>query len=113
MVEFECVADSCGDPAEYAGAYRLSDRKIILHFCELHFDETNDVPLSADGGAAVCEPVGLVEIAERLGVKRGTAKQWHHRRLLPAPRWVVSGAPAWDWSAVERWARESGRLPSE
>jgi len=57
------------------------------------------------------DPVGLVEIAERLGVKRETANQWSWRGLLPAPRWTVSGAPAWDWRLdIEPWARSTGRL---
>lgn len=56
------------------------------------------------------EPVGLLEIAERLGVKRQTAQMWRHRKVFPPPRWLVSGQPAWDWSDVEKWARETGRL---
>jgi hypothetical protein len=56
------------------------------------------------------DPVGLAEIAQRLGVQRGTAKQWHWRGLLPEPRWTVSGAPAWDWHQdIEPWAKETGR----
>lgn len=64
------------------------------------------------------EPVGLVEIAERLGVKRETAGMWHYRSErgelpvpMPAPRWIVSGAPAWRWADIERWAAKTGRLP--
>lgn len=57
-----------------------------------------------------CDPVGLAEIAERLGVKRETAGMWRHRDLLPEPRWTVSGAPAWHWPDVEAWARETDRL---
>ena len=44
----DCCLDSCGEPASYAGAYRLGDRKIILHFCEIHFDETADDALDFD-----------------------------------------------------------------
>jgi hypothetical protein len=29
---------------------------------------------------------------------------------MPAPRWTVSGQPAWDWSEIEEWARRTGRL---
>ena len=57
------------------------------------------------------EPVGLAEIAERLGVARATVDQWRARGLLPEPRWTVGGRPAWDWHRdILRWARETGRL---
>lgn len=56
------------------------------------------------------EPVGLAEIAERLGVKQQTAQMWRHRNLLPPPRWQVSRQPAWDWQDIQRWAKTTGRL---
>lgn len=55
-------------------------------------------------------PVGIVEIADRLGVKRATVDQWLQRGLLPDPRWTVGGRPAWAWSDVQAWAVETGRL---
>ena len=55
-------------------------------------------------------PVGAAEIAERLGVKPQTVHTWRQRRLLPEPRWTVSGQPAWDWSEIAAWARRTGRL---
>lgn len=55
-------------------------------------------------------PVGIPEIAERLGVKRATVDQWRLRGLLPDPKWTVGGRPAWDWTDVEKWAKETGRL---
>jgi predicted DNA-binding transcriptional regulator AlpA len=55
------------------------------------------------------EPVGLAEIAERLGVKRATADMWKLRGLLPEPRWKVGGRPAWDWADIAAWAAETGR----
>ncbi len=57
-----------------------------------------------------CDPVGVAEIAERLGVRPQTAQVWRYRKLLPDPAYVVSGQPAWDWSTIEKWARETGRL---
>lgn len=58
----------------------------------------------------LCDPVGLAEMAERLGVKPQTARMWRHRNLLPEPDWTVSGQPAWSWSTIEAWARATGRL---
>lgn len=55
-------------------------------------------------------PVGIIEIAERLGVQRATVDQWRNRDLLPEPRWTVGGRPAWDWADIERWAKMTGRL---
>lgn len=54
--------------------------------------------------------VGLKEIAERLGKKQQTAAAWRYRGLLPPEEGTVSGAPAWTWATIERWARETGRL---
>src|SRR5258707_7613690 len=56
------------------------------------------------------EIVGLKEIAQRLGVKQQTAAAWRHRNLLPPPEGTVSGAPAWRWETIERWALQTGRF---
>ncbi|MCA1571987.1 MAG: DNA-binding protein [Chloroflexi bacterium] len=50
-----------------------------------------------------CDPVGLRDIADRLGVPRPTVKGWNLRRLMPSPRWTASGVPLWNWPDVERW----------
>jgi hypothetical protein len=55
-------------------------------------------------------PVGAAEIAARLGVRPQTVHTWRHRSLMPAPRWTVSGQPAWNWAVIEAWARRTGRL---
>ena len=55
-------------------------------------------------------PVGAAEIAARLGVRPQTVHTWRHRKLMPTPRWTVSGQPAWDWPEIEVWARRTGRL---
>lgn len=52
---------------------------------------------------AEVEPVGLVEIADRLGVPRGQLDVMRHRGQMPEPRWTVGGRPAWDWSTIEGW----------
>jgi hypothetical protein len=64
-------------------------------------------PTPSRGGSL---PVGAAEIAVRLRVKPQTVHAWRHRRLMPSPRWTVSGQPAWDWSEIEAWARRTGRL---
>jgi predicted site-specific integrase-resolvase len=56
------------------------------------------------------DPVGVRDIAERLGVKQQTASVWRHRGLLPKPDWHASGLPLWNWPKIEEWARETGRL---
>lgn len=63
--------------------------------------------------ATKCDPVGAVEIADRLHVKRATVDQWRQRdgAHFPPPRWTVGGRPAWNWHDIETWARTTGRLP--
>ena len=57
-----------------------------------------------------CDPVGAVEIAARLGVKRATVDQWRARDLgFPEPRWRVGGRPAWNWDDVEAWSVKRDR----
>jgi hypothetical protein len=56
------------------------------------------------------DPVGLVEIAERLGVSPHTSRKWHEHKLMPPPRWKVSGLPCWDWGDIRLWALKTGRL---
>jgi hypothetical protein len=55
------------------------------------------------------EPVGAQEIAELLSVKPATVHMWRQRGLLPAPRWTVSGAPAWDKNEILVWATHTNR----
>ncbi len=55
-------------------------------------------------------PVGQSEIAELLGVAPATVRQWAWRGLLPEPEFRVSERPAWRWSTIEQWAKETGRL---
>lgn len=57
------------------------------------------------------DPVGVVEVAARLGVTRKAVDQWRRRSLgFPDPRWTVGGRPAWSWPEVEAWARRTGRI---
>lgn len=62
--------------------------------------------------ATSADPVGTVEIAERLTVARITVDKWRSRPAVdfPAPRWTVGGRPAWDWHLdVVPWAQRTGR----
>jgi hypothetical protein len=58
---------------------------------------------------AKADPVGIRDIAKRLGVARQTVKGWNLQGDLPPPKWHVSGAPAWDWPDIEKWARKNGK----
>lgn len=55
-------------------------------------------------------PVGAAEVAARLKVKSQTVHTWRQRNVIPAPRWTVSGQPAWDWAEIEAWAKQTGRI---
>ena len=56
------------------------------------------------------DPVGTVEIADRMGVTRSAVDHWRQRPLgFPAPRWTVGGRPAWEWGDVAAWAERTGR----
>jgi len=62
----------------------------------------------------VSTPVGIVEIADRLNVKRKTVDMWRVRDIgFPEPRWKVGGRPAWDWVDIEEWAQSTGRIEDE
>lgn len=74
------------------------------------WNNAGSLRVSVDGFRAPNgDPVGLVEIAQRLGVARQTVDAWRHRDLLPEPRWTVGGRPAWDWSDIARWAADTKR----
>lgn len=57
------------------------------------------------------DPVGIAEVADRLGVPRHQVDVWRNRGRLPEPTWTTGGRPAWDWPIIEEWARERGRTP--
>lgn len=56
------------------------------------------------------EPIGLPEIGKRLDAQPDTVDRWRRFGLLPQPRWIVAGQPAWCWRCdIEPWARRWGR----
>lgn len=77
---------------------------------ELILDADAAAPPYAPWRAGLDRPVGIPEIADRLGVKRPTVDQWQWRGILPAPTWTAGGRPLWLWRVVEEWARDTGRL---
>lgn len=61
---------------------------------------------------AYADPVGMVEVAQRLGVAYRTVVTWGNRKVLPARDYTVGGRPAWEWATIRAWAEETGRLPT-
>lgn len=67
------------------------------------------------------EVVGVLEISQRLGIGRDVVSRWVTRRWpgtggavgCPKLIGIVSGQQAYRWSDVERWARQTGRLPAD
>lgn len=56
------------------------------------------------------DPVGVGEIADRIGRPRDTVDEWIRRHAdFPAPRWTVSGRRAWAWPDVRWWLVATGR----
>ena len=50
------------------------------------------------------DPVGPVEIQERLGVTRSRYKKWRDRDDFPEPEATVGGfTPVWSWAAIAAW----------
>ena len=60
--------------------------------------------------SAYADPVGIPEIAERAGVKRGTVDVWRDRKIFPAPDYTIGGRPAWEWATCWEWLKQTGRI---
>ncbi len=70
-----------------------------------------DGDLAASQGIVREVPVGIVEIAQWLEVRRATTDRWRQRGIFPTPDMTVSGRPLWWKSTVETWAIATGRMP--
>lgn len=92
--------DSIFDPATF-----LQVDEYVADACAVVEESSTIDEMDAD-------PVGVKDIAERLGVKQQTVSMWRYRGILPEPKWIVSDAPVWQWTDIERWARKTGRKKS-
>jgi predicted DNA-binding transcriptional regulator AlpA len=58
------------------------------------------------------ELVIAVDIAERLGISPQRVHVLVSGPGFPKPLGKLGRSAVWRWSSVERWARETGRLPA-
>jgi hypothetical protein len=60
------------------------------------------------------DPVGVLEVASRLGVQDRSVHMMRRRDRLPTPDYdSVNGSRAWHWRTILWWAGETGRLRSK
>jgi len=88
----------------------MRTRRVPRHGIRLRGRRGVDYRIVAMTTTPRADPVGIVEIAERLDVVRDTVDKWRERGLLPDADYTVGGRPAWEWSTIEAWAVETGRL---
>lgn len=71
------------------------------------------IELPAAPAGTPADPVGVLEVAARLGVEDRSVHQWLHRNRLPAADYeTVNGSRAWEWRKILWWAGETNRLRS-
>ena len=58
------------------------------------------------------ELVIAVDIARRLQVSTQRVRVLVHGPGFPKPLGKLGRSSVWRWSSIERWARETGRLPA-
>lgn len=58
------------------------------------------------------ELVIATDIARRVGISPQRINVLASTPGFPRPIGKLGRSPVWRWNAVERWARETGRLPS-
>ncbi len=65
-------------------------------------------------GGCPDDPVGVIEIAQRLGVLDRSVHKMIQRGRLPTPDYdSVNGSRAWNWRTILWWAGETRRLNRE
>lgn len=71
-----------------------------------------DVPIPDLSEIGECgDPVGVLEMADRLHMKDRSIHMVRRRGQLPRPDYeTVNGSRAWEWSTILWWAGETDRL---
>lgn len=73
------------------------------------FDEA--VPELPAGFGDCGDPVGALEISQRLGVQDRSVHMIGRRGQMPKPDYEqINGSRAWEWSTILWWAGETDRL---
>lgn len=71
-------------------------------------------PVPTPSGGFRTDPVGVLEIADRLGVKDRSVHKMIQRAVMPKPDHdSVNGSRAWEWRTILWWAGETKRLNRE
>lgn len=58
----------------------------------------------------MADPVGLAQIADRLGRPYNTVKKWRQRyaESWPKPRGMVGNVDWYEWEDIKEWCRKMG-----
>lgn len=76
-----------------------------------HLPVTSNVTVAMLDELGPQHPVGIVEIAKALGVKRQTVDAWKLRDwFIPPSPTTLGSRPFWLWGDVRAWAIDTGRL---
>lgn len=76
--------------------------------------DTYEFKQPVPAGPVASDPVGVIEIAQRLGVLDRSVHKMIQRGRLPAPDYdSVNGSRAWNWRTILWWAGETRRLNRE
>lgn len=78
---------------------------------QITLEQAEQAATAAFKAAEGVDPVGVPEIAERLGVKADTVHKWRRRNGgslgFPDAAWIVAGnVPVWEWADVMVWVVE-------